>query len=195
MRVIMRISYWIILFVIFLTGCAPNLKLIKDSVPSELALCVKYGDMMDEQTVTAIKVALEEFMNEFNNESHRFKLVDCSSSDSALYVDISKTNLVGPNKQAMGCLVSSIGLIVVPMAMINSGSSYYIWFAYIPQNNTLGELSLSKNIDATSKPIVRRRFTSFPYFGDLKSQRRKHSGAFKKFLRKIVLEIEKNIEH
>jgi len=192
----MRQVLWlplVCLVAVVVAGCgAPALMVKKDLAPSEIGLYVRYGDSLDQRTTDAFRKATNQFVGEFNSERHKFMLaVRPNDSVGTIKVDVSQTGLAGPGKQAAGCIVSTMGL-AAPFVMLAAKMPIIVWFAYIPQNNTVAKLSLSSDIAATSTPIV-RNFRTFPYFGSLESQRVKHAAALKVFLRQVVLEVERSI--
>ena len=150
----------VMLCVLALTaGCPPHRLWVKpDAAPTELALYVTYGKSVDSLTVSQFRTSVTQFASEFNAESHRFKLSECSHDTSpALKIHISTTRLVSPELQSLGCCISTAGL-VTPLLMIKAKLPFIITFWYVPTNSTSTMMALSQDIAADPLPFVRTFF-------------------------------------
>jgi hypothetical protein len=172
--------------------CAPRLAIKGDATVDRLGICLNYSQNIPAGFKQKMDGTLQAFINDYNSENHPLKLQICDDPDiSSMKIDVSSTKLVSPGKQGLAVVITALGT-ALPIIMVSSGASFYVWFAYLPNNQSKLSLSLSDDIDASKKKINRANLTSSPYFGSIEEQENKHTRTFYLFLRKVLNKIEIN---
>ena len=158
--------------VLSIPGCAPKLLIKENPSIKELAICFHSSASMADSIKTNIEKALGQFINDYNAENNKFKLIPCQNDDArTLNLDLLRISITDPGKQAAGVVVTTIGTIT-PFVLLASGAPFIVWFAYLPRSSMQSTLSLSPDIAQDGKVKKRNMFAgSNQYFGSYDTQK------------------------
>ena len=184
--------FLLILFVAF--SCTPKISLVREEAQlSTLGVCLDFNPNIPPERYSSLQTELNEFIQLYNQEPHAFKLSGCDNPGvSTVTVQVGDMKLVSPGKQVAGVVVSAVGIIGVPFALISLGSPYYFFFYYFPTNQTMATLKLSPDIANEQAPPANRIYTSSGFFGNEQQQIARHTRKFDKHLRTLFNEIERD---
>ncbi len=184
--------FYLLVAVVLVAACTPGLTLKKNAEFEKLNVCMEYMVDTDSSYATMLDSTVSAFINQYNRESHPFYLDGCSGSDEAtLNLRIGETELVTEKKQTLATVVTAIG-IALPIAMVASGSEFWVTFYYLPRNRTFVSIRLSDDIDASKPEAQRRLIESSPFYGDLNEQKVRQSASFAELMRGVMKELEKS---
>lgn len=183
----------LILSLLFLSvSCAPKLALKKEADLDRLNICVVYTVETDSVFAARIDSTVNTFIDQYNRGRHSFYLDGCSGGDEkTLNVEIGETELISEKQQQMATLVSALG-IALPVAMVASGSNFWVAFYYLPKNRTFVWFKLSEDINASSEIAQARRIESSPFYGDMSKQMARQSASLYEMLGKVMKELEES---
>ncbi|SFH25076.1 hypothetical protein [Pontibacter chinhatensis] len=155
----------------------------------ELGVCLVFAEDVPPAFQEQFENTLEAYMQRYNRQPHAFKLTECRD-ESALLLRVEHVQYTNSGQRAAGVVVSSVGLIGVPVAMVSAGLPFYLAFWYFPTNQTQATLALSNDIAHPTLGAVNRVYTSGGMFGSDERQRLRHAKRFEKHLTAIFLELE-----
>ncbi len=187
----MRPLYFVVL-VLLLTSCVPRLTLKRDVQFEKLNVCMEYVADTDSVYAVMLDSTVSAFIDQYNREHHPFSLDGCGGNgDTTLNLQIRETELVTKKKQTLATVVTALG-IALPIAMISSGSDFWVSFYYLPRNRTFVSIRLSDDIDASKPGAERRLIESSPFYGDLNEQKVRQSNSFSVLMRDVMAELEQS---
>jgi len=181
-------SLWLIFFI--LTGCTSQRIIFNQAIPEVLDLQLVRAPAVSEINFDDIRIATNEFVQEFNQQEHPFKLVLADSDTAAITLEIVKNSYVSSSQQALGVFVTVAG-IITPILMIYAGAPVYVTFWYIPRNLTNLMISYSPVLVPGGVRLYHSIQTRHK-FQDLEQQKTRQKDAYTQFLRELLTELEIN---
>lgn len=181
--------FLIVFLVLCISGCAPKLLIKENPSIKELAICFHSSASMADSIKTNIESTVGKFINDYNAENRKFKLIPCQNDDArTLNLDLLRISITDPGKQAAGVVVTTIGTIT-PFVMLAAGAPFIVWFAYLPNSSMQTALSLSKDIARDGTVKKRNMFAgSNKYFGSFETQK---TLLLNHFYRQLFIELSK----
>ncbi len=175
----------IILLAIILQACATKKLVLESNIQnSQLGVCLEYADIIDEKTQAAFNNSLKNLIEQYNNNADSIKLTHCNNpSQQAIVINVLETDYVGPQEQALWTTVSLLGIAVPPLLF-----DKMLGFVFFQNNETTTELTLSSDLSSQEK--IKRKFHTWPFYGNIEKQRNKQSKKFAEFVEEIVQQLE-----
>ena len=189
----MRFCGLLLPFVLMLFTQCTSSQVVSDSVKpiEQLGLCLEFAPHIPIELQEQFETSLDQYIINYNNEPHAFKLTDCQST-SSLYVRIEDVTYTTQNERASGFLVSALGIVGLPVLLASSGSPIILGFYYFPRNATIASSALSSDIAHFGISTQPKRYETFGLFGSDLKQRQKHAKNFDMHFNMLLKEVEKN---
>ena len=167
-----------------------NTKIVvnKNNLNDSLGIHLVNGANIDENDFKTFTDATNQFINTFNSEQHRFELFYSQIDSNSVNINIASNKYVTTDKQAIGAIVTVLGVATF-VVTASSSAGFYLIFWYNPHNQTIVNVSLSKEIDPSMKQYVRVISTRHK-FQSLEKQKEKQKDAYFELLKIIMNEIE-----
>jgi hypothetical protein len=180
---------------LMLVGCVPQQKLsLKVNTKIDvLGIDLQINPAISHVIHSELNKQLDDFIILYNSENHPFKIArSVDSKISSLQIRVQAVELVSPQKQTTGVIVSVIGLSL-PFIMAASKTRFILFFYYFPKAASLSELSLSSDIDGSKNSKTIQKIVYSPGF--LRSPQKqvsKQGVSFSKYLRVCLKDLVKD---
>jgi hypothetical protein len=179
---------------LILAGCVPQQKLsLKVNTKIDvLGIDLQINPAISQVIHSELNKQLDDFIILHNSENHPFKIArSLDSKISSLQIRVQAVELVSPQKQTTGVIVSVIGLSL-PFIMAASKTRFILFFYYFPKAASLSELSLSSDIDGSKNKTIQKIVYSPGFLRSPQKQVSKHGVSFSKYLRVCLKDLVKS---
>ncbi|WP_018478904.1 hypothetical protein [Pontibacter roseus] len=191
--IIGRLLLFFTVIVLFTQCTPPRIAMQPGKRVEQLGVCLVFAPQVPLEFQEEFENTLELYMQRYNQERHAFQLTSCQDT-SSLSIFIDDVQYTNSSQRTTGFLVSAVGLIGVPVAMVASGLPFYAFFYYFPKNETLATLELSRDLGHQQFGRMARTYTSGGMFGSDEKQRLRHSQKFTEHLNLLFKELEKSYQ-
>jgi hypothetical protein len=117
----------------------------------ELGIEWNYGDRVDERLVKPIDSVLLKTMDDFNAQSHSFKVHKKERKDKDFVsFEIERAKIVRPGGKVAGYTLSAVGL-ALPVVMVLAQSPWIFAFVYLPHHEISSRAELSPSLAAEKR--------------------------------------------
>ena len=179
-----------VVLIMCFTACAPKLVSRPGVAIRQLGVCVNYDVNVPEEMRVGFEGHLQSFISKYNSETHSIYLYSCEDTNKeALRLYIANTKVIGPQQQAAGLVITSLGL-ATPFVMAAAGAPFVLWFYYFPHNRSEAVVSLSGDLSLTESAFINREFSSWAFLVNEERQLAKHPRKFERFLETLLQELE-----
>lgn len=142
----------LVAFSFLLFGCTTGkLTLSKNVQPFKtIAIETSYGQYADNEYKDTIESSVNRLIKVFNTENHKFNLNRRNPKDN-FYVMLDFSEICVANNQQVtaGFIISAIGLLVTPIAMLNlTDGQFVVGFWYAPKNKVIYNFTLSESLNS-----------------------------------------------
>ncbi len=169
---------------VMLVGCVPQQTLsLKPNTKIEvLGIDLQINPAIHQAIQSELNKQLDDFIILYNSESHPFKIARSSDNKvSSLQIRVQAVELVSPQKQTTGVIVSVIGLSL-PFIMAASKARFVLFFYYFHKTASLSELSLTDDIDGSKNRTIQKIVYGPGFLKSPQKQISKHGVSFSKYL-------------
>lgn len=163
-----------------LSACASKPLAIKEGVGLDsLGVCVDFDQHVEEDDKLLYLNATKEFVEEYNQADSEIPVNTCQQSNPyQLNFTVQNSRFIDPSEQALYVLLSTAGILYP----LSGGKIAFAWLGF---NTTNIEVSVSKALATSGKPVY-TQFYSSPYFLSADGVRYKHMQRFKSFMTEMV---------
>jgi hypothetical protein len=179
-------------FAIALFSCVTPTKLMlkKDVKIDVLGVNLLVNPTVSSYISSELQRELDDFMMAYNAENHSFRVKrtdDCTTS--CLQLKVYDVQLVSPEKQTTGVLISLLGFSM-PFVLASSNSPIIATFWYFPRAGSVSEVSLSNDINYNTASPIRKVISSPAFLKSPQKQVAKHCLHFNKLLQSMMNEVD-----
>jgi len=187
----MRISFLALLFACIACAPPPAVLLKTDVEIPVLSVFLDADRNVPTILFEGFQQRLDNFILQYNSSrKHAFMLKRTNQMENAtLHIKFIATKLVSSQQQAVGVVVTVVGLSL-PIVMVASGAEFALFFFYFPKTKSVFELSLSSDIDGKGMPS-NSLLTSPGFLKPADKQIEKHILHFDKFITFHINSLEK----
>jgi hypothetical protein len=179
---------------IILFGCTTQKIVVNQSkLPENLGVYLSNSGDIDEYDYRAFIDTTKVFIDSYNLENHRFKLYYSEIDSNSVKIDFTSNKYATRGKQALGVIVTGLGIATFVATLATPEIGYYLIFWYNPKNSTVINVSLTKDIDPSMKKYIKSISTRHQ-FQSLDLQKEKQKKMYYSYLSQIMSEIENNAE-
>ncbi|MFN6090658.1 MAG: hypothetical protein ACK47E_18090 [Cyclobacteriaceae bacterium] len=188
----MRKIYLIGLLILVGCGSQQKLALKVNTKIDVLGIDLQINPAINQVIHSELNKQLDDFIILYNSENHPFKIArSVDSKISSLQIRVQAVELVSPQKQATGVIVSLLGLSL-PFVMAASKSQFVNFFYYFPKTASLSELSLTDDIDGSKNRTIQKNVYGPGFLKSPQKQISKHGVSFSKHLRICLKDLVKS---
>ncbi len=173
------------------TQCAEQLSMKHGSQVNELGVCLYFAPGVPDEFQEQFEASLDTYIANFNATPHAFKLTECKNS-SALQIRIEDVKYTTQEQRAAGIVLSTLGLVGLPVTLITAGAPIVAWFYYIPKNTTLATTAFTADIAHPTLGSLPKSYITGGIFGNDAKQRERHAKKFQTHLNMLFTEVEKS---
>ncbi|MCB0395552.1 MAG: hypothetical protein KDD36_02790 [Flavobacteriales bacterium] len=105
-------------------------------------------------------------------------------------IEIDTIRIVSSGNVTGSAIASTIGLVGLPLLLLNTDADFVIFFWVTPMNYTKMTVSLSTNINKSKLDKIPMAATSSGYFANYEKRTIRQSKAFEDFLYHLLMQME-----
>lgn len=153
-----------------------------------------YSEKVDERYQPMVDSAINQLIREFNSEKHLFTVHKKLPKDKDyITIDFNKGKIASKGQQIAGYVVSAVGLIGAPVALIAAESPIIVAFYYFPENRLDSKISVSSFLAADKSRDKRLSIGTGALFANRTKQVNKLTTKFEGGLKDVLLKIEQQV--
>jgi hypothetical protein len=190
----MRILTSLLIIFIFLNGCKTTQPL-RISASKDFGVEWTFSERVNESYMESIDSMISHSLLQFNKEDHTYKFHKKKAADTE-YVTLHFTNgkKVSAKQKRNGYILSGIGLIGVPGAMVIANLGFVVGFYYFPMNTIDAKVSMSPVITDSIYRYKKFRVQTGSLFKPNEVQVQKLFTKFQTRFAKLLLELNNKLE-
>lgn len=181
----------LVVFIVF--SCHPSKYSLNTKTIKEIGICYYYNSSIPKDIQDIYKAKLDGFINEYNGENHKFKIIPCvDSSNNSLIIWHDDINFVSKKSIFKSTCISTLGISI--FVIMASNLNFAVGYIQFPGDRSNLRTNLSGNL-SNMKDYKNLSIFNIDYSLNKQKNINKHWTAIEKSLKRELYKIEKEIKN